>query len=170
MSSHYWEKEWLDIVARQEEALKFTAFDRDDALQLGLSIVNLAREKYKDAVAIRIIEDGYTIFAYKMPGRTSENDWWMDRKLALSRLTGVSSMRAFMEAEAGIRPAVWDERTDNLALCGGCFPVLIKDGSPTWAYVLVSGLQHYDDHQIIADAMAAQLGVSIPELRAHRQS
>ena len=166
---HYWEKDWLEIVAEQEEALRYTSFDREDALRLGLSIIELAKGKYSDAVAIRIIEDGCTIFAYKRPGRTSENDWWMDRKLALSRLTGVSSMRAFMEAEAGVRPAVWGERADNLALCGGCFPVHMRDGAPTWAHVLVSGLKHYDDHQIIADAMAEQLGVEIPEVRAHGQ-
>ena len=30
---------------------------------------------------------------------------------------------------------------------------------------MVSGMEHWDDHQVIADAMAKQLGVEIPEIR-----
>ena len=41
----------------------------------------------------------------------------------------------------------------------------MKDGSRPFAYVMVSGMEHWDDHQVIADAMAKQLGVAIPEIR-----
>lgn len=165
--AHYMEKEWLDIVAQQEEALCYSEFTRDTALELGLEIVRLAREVYGAPAAVRIVEDGYVIFAHKMAGTNSENDWWMNRKLAVTRLAGVSSIRAALEIEYGRRVAPWTSRGDNLALCGGCFPVRMRDGSPTWAFVLVSGLNHYEDHQLIADAMALQLGVNIPRLTVH---
>ena len=50
-------------------------------------------------------------------------------------------------------------------VCGGCIPVFMRDGSRPFAYVMVSGMEHWDDHQVIADAMAKQLGVEIPEIR-----
>jgi uncharacterized protein (UPF0303 family) len=39
-------------------------------------------------------------------------------------------------------------------------PVLMRQGG-TYAYIVVSGLEHYLDHQVIADAVAEHLGVTI---------
>ena len=160
----YWEPAWPTIIAQQEALLRYTEFTRDMALELGLKIRQLALEKYDRTCAVRIIEDGVTIFAFKMPGTNLENDWWMDRKLATSRLTGTSSLRAYVEAEAGLRVPEWNDRADNFAACGGCFPVLRKDGKAPCCHVLASGMEHQIDHQIIADAMAWQLGIEIPSV------
>ena len=160
----YWESTWPQIIARQEETLRYTEFTRDMALELGLKICELARQKYQKGAAIRIIEDNIVIFELKMPGTDAENDWWMGKKLATSRLTGVSSLRAYVEAQAGLRQPEWEERSGNFAACGGCFPVFRADGKKHVHYVLVSGMEHREDHQIIADAMAWQLGKDIPSL------
>lgn len=37
-------------------------------------------------------------------------------------------------------------------------PYIKENGSTPFSYVMVSELEHQEDHQIIADAMAAQLG------------
>lgn len=160
----YWESTWPGIIAQQEALLRYHQFTRDMALELGLKIRQLAMEKYNRTCAVRIIEDGVTIFAFKMPGTNLENDWWMDRKLATSRLTGTSSLRAYVEAEAGLREPEWMDRPDNFAACGGCFPVLPADGKTPRCHVLASGMEHQIDHQIIADAMAWQLGINIPSV------
>lgn len=164
MSTMYWEKNWKPILAAQEELLRYTAFPRETALELGLKILELAKTVYEKSAAIRIVEDGTTIFAYKMPGTSLENDWWMDKKLALSRMTRMSSLRSFVEAECGDLAPTWLQRPDNFAACGGCIPVFPADHSAPYAYVLVSGMHHQEDHQIIADAMALQLGVEIPSV------
>lgn len=163
MGTFYWEESWVETLAEQEQVLRYDAFSRETALELGLKIAELAKEVYHGGAAIRIIEDGMTVFAYKMPGSSPENDWWMGKKLAVTQRCGVSSLRAYVEAEAGLRRPFWRERPDNYAACGGCFPVFMRDGS-VWAYVLVSGLEHYEDHQVIADAMARQLDREIPSL------
>ena len=160
----YWEATWPQIIAQQEEILRYETFTRDIALELGLKICELARQKYRKGAAIRIIEDNIVIFELKMPGTDAENDWWMGKKLATSRLTGVSSLRAYVEAQAGLREPEWEERTGNFAACGGCFPVFRADGKNPIHYVLVSGMEHREDHQIIADAMAWQLGKEVPSL------
>lgn len=163
MGRFYWKKSWIETLAEQERTLFYDTFTREAALELGLKIAELAKEVYHGSATIRIIEDGMTVFAYKMPGSSSENDWWMDKKLAVTRRCGVSSLRAYVEAEAGLREPFWRERPDNYAACGGCFPVFMQLGS-AWAHILVSGLAHHEDHQIIADAMAWQLGREIPSV------
>ena len=161
MGACEWKKDWVDIIAEQEQLLRYDSFSRETALELGLKIIELVKEKGWGNAAVRIVEDNTTIFAYKMPGTSEENDWWMNRKLAVARRAGCSSLRAYVEAESGLRDAFWEERPDNYASCGGCFPVLMTDGTTPWAYVLVSGLAHYHDHQIIADAIAWQLQKNI---------
>lgn len=161
MGTFYWEEQWTDILAEQEQLLRYPEFTRKTALDLGMEILRLAREAYHKSAAIRIVEDGTTIFAYKMEGTSSENDWWMDKKLAVSRMTGMSSLRSYVEAESGRLCPEWEKRPNNFAACGGCFPIFHADNKMPWIHVLVSGMKHYEDHQIIADAMAIQLNKTI---------
>lgn len=164
MGAFYWEESWIDILAGQEQKLRYSEFTRETALELGLKIIQLAKETYHKSPAMRIVEDGTVIFAYKMAKTSSENDWWMDRKLAVSRMTGMSSLRSYVESEAGLLHPGWLERPENFAACGGCIPVFPADGSAPYIHVLASGMDHFEDHQIIADAMAWQLGVEIPRI------
>lgn len=161
MSNFYYQESWLEILKEQEELLRYDTFTRSMALELGLNILKLAENTYQKPLAVQIVEDGTIIFAHKMAGTSSENDWWMNRKLAVSHLTGKSSLYSCVETEMGNPSPQWQERPNNYAVCGGCFPILPADGSTPWAYVLVSGMKHFEDHQVIADAMALQLDKKI---------
>ena len=44
------------------------------------------------------------------------------------------------------------------------FLSLIKTGGRPFGYVVISGMKHYEDHEIIAEAMAEQLHVDIPKI------
>ena len=153
MKNFYTEEQWNEILKQQESVLCYDTFTRKQALELGLLIAEVTEKKYHGSVAVRIVEDETTVFAYKMEGATLEADWWMTNKLAASRLTGMSSLRALTASRAGELEASWKVREENFFVCGG------------FAYVMVSGMEHWDDHQVIADAMAKQLGVEIPEIR-----
>lgn len=165
MKNFYTEEQWNEILKQQESVLRYDTFTRKQALELGLLIAEVTEKKYHGSVAVRIVEDETTVFAYKMEGATLEADWWMTNKLAASRLTGMSSLRALTASRAGELEASWKVREENFFVCGGCIPVFMRDGSRPFAYVMVSGMEHWDDHQVIADAMAKQLGVAIPEIR-----
>ncbi len=165
MKNFYTEEKWNEILKQQEEKLRYDSFTRKQALELGLLIAEIAEQKYHGSVAIRIVEDETTVFAYKMEGATLEADWWMTNKLAASRLTGMSSLRALTASRSGELDASWKEREENFFVCGGCIPIFMKNERKTFAYVMVSGMEHWDDHQVIADAMAKQLGVKITEIK-----
>lgn len=163
MSELFYKNEWLAIIETQEERLRFSKLDREDALHLGLEIAMLAKEAYKNAAAISIVQDGMCVFAYKMHGTGLENEWWMRRKLNVSLATGVSSLRAYLEIKNNMRDISWAGREKEYAACGGCFPIKDTQGI-LLGHVLVSGLPHQEDHQLIADAMARMLGVNIPKV------
>ena len=154
------EPHWLKIVSEQEKMLCFTSFTQEDALKIGLLVIELAKNKYHGSAAVRIIADDTVWFAYKMPGTSLENDWWMTRKINTSKLTGVSSLRAYLEIEEGFRKESWRAREGSFVACGGCIPVLMREGEP-FAYIAVSGLRHEEDHQLAADAIAAHLKMDI---------
>ena len=164
MGEFYYEPQWLEILQEQEEKLRFDTFTREDALDIGLRIIRLAKEKYHGNAAVCIMEDDTVVFACKMPGTNMENDWWMRRKLNVSKATGVSSIRAYVEMELGLRETTWHGREGDFATCGGCMPVLMRQGD-IFAYIMVSGLEHNVDHQIIADALAEHLNKKIGSIK-----
>lgn len=165
MKFEYYEKKWLDAVRTQEELLRADSFSADDALRLGLQMVRLARDVYREPIAIRIILGGHTAFSYLMDGTDSNNEWWMDKKLNTARMSGMSSLRTLMEVAEGNIPCEKEYETENdYALCGGCFPLRKSDGHLI-GYVESSGMAHQNDHQLIADALAALLGIKVPSIR-----
>jgi uncharacterized protein (UPF0303 family) len=151
---------WLDVLREQEEKLRFDTFTRDDALSIGTRILELAKERYDGSICVSITEHDDVVFYCKMPGTTLENDAWVFRKRNTSKATGVSSLRVYMEIESGLREDVWQQRQDVYVACGGCMPVLMREGE-TFAYFVVSGLEHNLDHQVIADAVAEHLNTKV---------
>ncbi len=164
MEDFYFEEHWEKVLDEQKKILRYKSFTREKALELGLLIIEIAKTKYKDAVAIRILEDETVIFSYKMPGTSSENDWWMDRKYATFRKSGLSSFETFVKVHVKKINPFWEDRIDNFAICGGCTPIILEDGTKSPYTLLVSGLPHHLDHQIMMDAMARQIQVEIPSL------
>ena len=158
-------EEWLRPVVEQEEALVFEQFGQGDVFKLADRIMDLAQGKYGHGVSIRIIFENVTTFYCLMEGSTLENDWWMTKKLNVCDKTGVSSLRTALEYEFGVKePREWAKDEGNYALVGGCIPIKLKDGEIK-GYAMVSALPHQLDHQLIADAMAAMLGVEIPSVQ-----
>jgi len=164
MERFFTRPEWLEIVREQERKLIYPSFDRESALLLGLKIVEFTARDYHKGVAVAILEDDMTVFSYKMPGSGLENEWWMRRKLNAARATGGSSLLACLRTVyEGLSPDWIEGRQDTRAACGGCFPLRLTDGG-LYGYVLASGLEHYEDHQVVADALAADLGVAVPRV------
>ena len=156
--------QWEEILKQQEEILRVEKMSAEDALALGVIMSGLAKEKYQKPIAIRIILGGHVAFSYLMDGTSMNNEWWMDKKLNTCRATGASSIRSLVELAEGIRPMESEfENEGDYALCGGCFPLRNAAGK-LLGYVLASGMPHECDHQLIVDALAEFLNVSVPSI------
>ena len=161
-----WNESWLEILRDQEAKLRMESLSADEALKLGMIMYRLAKEKYLKPISIRIITGGQTTFSFLMEGTSTNNEWWMDKKLSASRLSGVSSILTLVEVAMGLRPMEPEyEKENDFALCGGCFP-LKNAGGKVIGYVLTSGLPHECDHQLIADALSEFLGKEVPSILA----
>src|SRR3954454_20378471 len=113
----------LEELAAEEAELVLPRLTNDDAIALGLALLEAAR-----ADALPVVVDGrrgdQVLFHAALPGTAATNDAWVERKVRVVRLVGTSSLRAGAEAAAagstfGARP-----RVDPLlyAAHGGAFP------------------------------------------------
>ncbi len=154
--------EWLAAVREQEEKLRYPTFSREDAWRLGQRLVEKARAFAPRGAALAILEDDMTVFSCKLPGSGLDNECWMRRKLNAARAAGCSSLQACLLLENGSLPPDW-ARDETRAACGGCFPLRLTDGT-LWGWLLCSGLEHYDDHGVLAGALACDLGLTVPRI------
>lgn len=155
--------ELLDIVTRQEEALRTDHFDAADAWRLGLILRELALEAKAD-IALHISLLGAVVFHCGLGQPKPNFDHWIARKERGSLECWKSSLRLKLEALTG-----GDQMEDHgfsaaeAVFCGGCFPIRHKQMGVIGT-VTVSGLSDTADHQLAADALAKFLGVKVPRL------
>lgn len=72
-------KDLIDTIILQEEKCQFTEFTSQDALNLGLALIENVKP-YKKSVVIDITLNGHQLFHYAMNGTSKDNDEWVRRK------------------------------------------------------------------------------------------
>jgi uncharacterized protein (UPF0303 family) len=155
-------KELREIVERQEKKLQFDHFNHEDALDLGLRIVELAKNK-GFVIATDIVLNGFLVFRYAIQGTTRSNELWMRNKRNTMMSTGHASIHlAYKLAEAGLSQNEALMPKSEFAVCGGGFPIILK-GTGIIGYVCVSGLHHEMDHWVMMTAISEMLGVELDE-------
>ena len=144
-------------LAAERDEIRFARFTFDDALAIGLDLVERAR---RDQLAITIDVNiaGQQLFHAALPGTSPDNDRWVARKNRVAMHFLRSSYQVAMELEAKGRtleqayglPAV------DYAASGGAVPVVLKGGEVIGT-VTVSGLPHQQDHAMVVDALRRRL-------------
>jgi uncharacterized protein (UPF0303 family) len=146
----------IDTLQSQEDRLRWTRFDANDAANLGLSLLAMARAGALPVV-INIRTPSQTLFHMALPGATPLNDLWALRKSAtvltyhMSSLHVGERMRASGRtlAQDGLDPAKYADH-------GGSFPIRLRDGTVIGA-VTISGLPQRDDHALVVRALETAL-------------
>lgn len=72
-------KQLVQTIIEQEEKCQFTSFTSEDALSLGLALLENAKP-FKKSVVIDITLNGHQLFHYAMNGTSKDNDEWVRRK------------------------------------------------------------------------------------------
>ena len=159
-------EELLAMLEMQEEILQFTHFTNEDAWELGKLIVSeIQRQKLPVAVTIRL-NNGYTVFRYAANGTNIQNENWMQRKFNTVRTLETSTLHAAMllkKSEQTLADWFLDEK--EYAAAGGGFPIRIEEVGVIGA-VIVSGLPHFADHDLIVKCISRYLHVDeVPRIR-----
>jgi uncharacterized protein (UPF0303 family) len=144
-------------VEAEERDLVFGRFTNEDALALGLLLVEKAQARQLP-VAIDVERSGQRLFHFAATGTTPDNAAWIERKKNLVRRMFRSSYAVGLKLAAtgktlddGMGPAAAD-----CAAHGGCFPVVVR-GVGFVGTVTVSGLPQKDDHDLVVEAIREHL-------------
>jgi uncharacterized protein (UPF0303 family) len=143
----------LKRVEAEERELVLPSFDHDDALELGLAIVEKARARSLP-IAVDIERCGQRLFHVAMPGSAPDNAHWIERKKRLVNRTFQSSyatgLRLRVQQRTLAEMLYLDEK--DYAPHGGCVPVVVR-GVGFVGTVTVSGLPQREDHELAVEAL-----------------
>lgn len=154
----------LEKIAQQERTLQFKRFDAQTAWELGSRLKTLAEQK-GIAVAIDVYLGGRSVFFYSMPGTTPDHSDWVRRKRNVvlhfqrcSYAVGLNLKRDKTSLAENHSLPLRDYATH-----GGSFPLCLE-GSGCIGAVTVSGVPQRQDHALVIEGLAAQLGLPLPGL------
>lgn len=147
----------LQSIAAQEKALVFAHFDADRAWQLGAYLREMAKARGL-ALAIDVRMFGQPLFFCALEGATPDNVEWTRRKsnvVAQFRRSSYAVGLRLQQSGATLADkhglAVGD-----YASHGGAFPLTVA-GVGVIGSVTVSGLPQRADHELVVEALCAQL-------------
>lgn len=152
-------EELLAVLEMQEEVLQFGHFTNQDAWELGSLMAKEAiKRNLSVAISIRL-NNGYTVFQYAADGTNLDNERWMSRKYNTVKVKEMSSLRAYTTLRAEERTlADWFMDPAEFAIHGGGFPIRIEEVGVI-GVILVSGLEHFADHDLIVKCVSKYLHV-----------
>ncbi|CAH0177298.1 hypothetical protein SRABI26_01341 [Arthrobacter sp. Bi26] len=140
-------------VLAEMDALQFASFSKDDALDLGLLLVELGRQRSLP-IAVDITKGEQVLFHAALDGATPDNERWINAKKRTAMRYEVPSLLVGLRARAAggmIEDNAWWDQTE-FAAHGGAFPIYVR-GTGAVAVVTVSGLPQKADHELVVEAL-----------------
>jgi uncharacterized protein (UPF0303 family) len=133
-------------LLQEELLLTLPKLDVADAMEIGEIAKSFGTQRgLPIAVEVRIGD--WIIYHASLPGSTSENQWWIDRKARVVLLKHHSTIYERVSAEE--RGVDWHSENNLLdethAIHGGGLPLITKNEGFV-GVLLVSGLPQVDDH------------------------
>ena len=152
----------LKELLEQEEQLQFDSFSNEDALQLGLIIIEIVKTNYqnegKRGVAINIERNGQVLFTHLMEGASNEFYSWFGRKKRIVERYDHSSH--FVGEKFRLQGTTVNEASflpgSEYQAVGGSFPIFVKNTGAI-GNVSISGLTSEEDHNICVEALTKLL-------------
>lgn len=155
----------IEIVAKQEQRLKFAAFDEQTAWRLGCRLRDMAVARNAPLV-IDVRRFGQPLFYCALAGSTPDNAEWVRRKSnTVARFRRSSySMGLDLQQKNTTLADRFGLQLIEFATHGGCFPIAVN-GAGVIGSVAVSGLPQRADHELVVEALCGELGCEYAELR-----
>ena len=153
-------EELIVEAEEQERSLVWDRFDERDGIDLGLRLLEVATERSLPVV-IDVSKGGSSVFRVALPGSVPDSHHWVERKAGAVRRFGESSYLVRLRHEA--RGEVFEDRPDvdhaRIAGHGGSVPIVVR-GVGIVGTATVSGLSQQEDHLMVVQAIALQIGAT----------
>jgi uncharacterized protein (UPF0303 family) len=144
----------LETLLAQEGDCQFEHFNNEDALQLGLLIVQIAKEEIKKSIAVHIEIDEHPLFTHYMEGTSGNNLYWVTAKKNVVKKFEHSSLyigEMFKDQGTTFHKATGLSDGEFQAE-GGSFPLMVR-GKGRIGSVTVSGLTGEEDHALAVEGI-----------------
>jgi len=133
-------------LLQEELLLTLPKLDVADAMEIGDIAKSFGTQKGLP-IAVEVRLGDWIIYHASLPGSTSENQWWIDRKARVVMLKHHSTMYERVSSqELGVD---WHKENNLLdethAIHGGGLPLISKDKGFVGC-LLISGLPQIEDH------------------------
>ena len=147
----------------EEQILRLDSLSNSDAVEIGEIATQIGKARNLPiAVQVRIGE--WIVYHASLEGSKPENDWWINRKVAVVMLRKHSTMyeRVFAE-ERGVD---WHKENnledDTYAIHGGAIPLNTNEGYK--GILIISGLPQVEDHLFAVEVLTEFLARKGEEL------
>lgn len=150
----------MENLLREEKELQFKSFNNEEALKLGLIIIDLAKKNYPGrGVAILIEKNREPIFTYLMEGMTIDNiDWLYGKKNLVDRYNHSSQYINFWNQSLdGKLHEIYSLDSSDYRAFGGSYPLFIENVGNVGS-ITVGGLSGDEDHELCVKAIREYLG------------
>jgi uncharacterized protein (UPF0303 family) len=140
-------------IEAEEKALVFETFTNDDAIALGLALLEKGRARGLP-IAVDVERAGHRLFHAALPGASPDNFSWIERKKRLVNRVQKSSYAVGLKLRASGKSLAESMYLDEkeYAPHGGCVPVVVARVGFVGT-VTVSGLPQQEDHALAVEAM-----------------
>jgi uncharacterized protein (UPF0303 family) len=155
----------LAVIAAQERELQFPRLDEEVAWKLGQRLRELALAR-KFGVVLDVRRFGQPLFYCALPGTTPDNPEWVRRKSNVVARFHRSSYAIGLELQqsGGTIATKYGLSEADYAVHGGAFPIRVPAAGVVGS-VTVSGVPQRSDHELVVEALCAELGRDYTGLR-----
>lgn len=133
-------------LLKEEQLLVLPDLSLKSAIEIGEIAKSLGTQRSLP-IAVEVRIGDWIVYHASLPGSTSENQWWIDRKARVVLLKHHSTIYERVSAEE--RGVDWHKENNLLdethAIHGGGLPLITK-GEGFVGVLLVSGLPQVEDH------------------------
>ena len=150
-------------LLNEEQRLKLPLLNNNDAIEIGQIAVTLGSQRNLP-IAIEVRIGAWIDFHASLEGTKPQNDWWINRKVAVVKLKQHSTMYERVSAEE--RGIDW-HKENNLqdethAIHGGALPLITDEGFK--GILIISRLSQVEDHLSAVEVLTEFLARKSEEL------
>ena len=150
-------------LLREEKVLSPSSLTNNDAIEIGEIATTLGKQR-KLPIAIEVRIGDWIVFHASLQGSKPENDWWINRKVAVVKLKQHSTMYERVSAEE--RGVDWHKENnvpdETHAIHGGALPLITDEGFE--GILIISGLPQVEDHLFAVEVLTEFLARKGEEL------
>ena len=150
-------------LLEEEIILKLPSLTNSDAVEIGEIATTLGKQR-KLPIAIEIRIGEWIVYHASLNGSKPENDWWINRKVAVVKLKQHSTIYERVSAEE--RGVDWHQennlQNETHAIHGGALPLITDEGFK--GIFIVSGLPQVEDHLFAVEVLTEFLARKGEEL------